>query len=261
MYNYKNQALMTVEEIKQQFTYNYKPFWYFRSVWDNYQQKQTGLADGDGVIPELARLFTKNKNTKYYKPLGDFKDFNKPETVSQEDIYNHWLNEFNKVQFTIEGPKTFKEVSLERAYDLQNKVLGKKIYTPYEIARGLSFMLWRCAEGMRLEIEVLIELQKRFNTPLRKIKAAPGWYETYDVDAVMINEKGQDIMYISIKNLGALSEETMNRYRAKNDNKKKPMIYMGFNDKKELKWLRPEEWSHQTLKEHLASGKTVKVKD
>lgn len=252
-------SLMNEKEVAAKFDYWYKPYLYFRSVWDKYEQKRTGLGDNEGVIPQLKNNFPKNKHAQWYKPLGDFKDFKNPEDMTREDIYLSWVQKFNEYQEASDGRmKTFKEIAINVSYNLQKRVLGKNLYSEFDLAKGISYMLWRSAEGTKLEIDVLVELQKRFNNEHRRFVAAPSYYETYDVDAIMVNNKGEHLMYVSIKNLGAFSEKTIDNYR-NIQGKRNPMIYVGYNKQNELGFLYPDEWDKYSLRKHLNSGKTITI--
>jgi hypothetical protein len=197
-------------------------------IWSNY--------DGDTPKSEhiparLSRTFSSDYYCRIYKPLGFFRDLDKPENdVSRKGIYNSWVKRFTRdYNSGWNYTKTILEVAVEQVEKVQAP-LGKSL-SKARIEACLALILYNSAKGVVEEIRITRELIEKYkNHPTYVYVAAPNSMEKDDVDGLLKRRSDRTIVhYVSIKAFGAFSMKTLKRYRNVKG-KTKPTIYAGVHN-------------------------------
>lgn len=196
---------MSVEDIKLNFNENYRPFWWFRDAWDNFRDRRNKRYDRKSIINNLTEYFPNVEYVNKGKPLREFKVY-QDHIPTREEIYSDWLKYLNEPLENYKGKtNTLFNISIKAAYIRMMNEFGYQIYSPTQLTIAFSYMLWRCAEGVRLEVKainLLKDILKEYN-----LTAEFGTHEmeNEDVDCLVLNKDSEIVFKVSIKCLGALN--------------------------------------------------------
>lgn len=204
-------------------------------IWDNYRLPE-GMDRKDALLYFLGKQFPYT-SAKRLRPFGEFKDkLGKTEV----EIYDEFIKTISTPRFD----KNYEEVSYfeamwayikKRGYD---RYYGGVKLLKKNFAIGMSMLLAGTVPGIVLEAKVHKALERVASNSSRLVYTpAPVSMENQDVDGVFrYRRSGQIALKVSIKNLEALSPESINRFRTSRKNrgkgKTKPDVYIGYKTRK-----------------------------
>lgn len=228
----------------------------FKKMWDG-RKRPESMGKDETFIYTISLNFKNHGPAKRLMPLGNFKDLMVTE-ATHESIYYSLLEKFLEEQYTGESYVDFmigySEELFEEHFDDRWISWNKDAFYT-----GLSLMAYTSSIGILLEKEAHDDLNRwlqAFPKAAARFKYEPAdadEWENKDVDGLFIDKKNGNVaVKVSIKTMGALTEDfIMNSYR-RDSEKTAPQIYAGYTDmNEELSFIEVDGDLKQLLKDYL----------
>lgn len=193
--------------------------WWIKNTWDSFRSSDENFKE-PSLIMNIADTFA-TEDARKLKPMGYARDYFDEGLYSHEQLYNEYVHRFFKTRKTKSGDATSYYMMMKARVD------EKVNFFSETVLEGVCGWLWRMAQGTSMELEAVKKLEEKWASFKGfKVESAPNSMERDDVDAVLRSVKtGKVAIMWSIKNLGALSQGTVDKYRGKG--KTKPHQYFG----------------------------------
>lgn len=247
--------MLDSNEIKEVFNKNNRVFWFFRDLWDGYRYRRNKDWSFVSIIQELQKQFPDLEYVKDKKPLRSFKIYSTvKEEVTKEMIYNDWRQYLTETVYLKNGTRTTlnEQIMIHAKRKAREESKG---YTEQQLMIAFCTMLWRCAEGVMLEVKAVKKLQKDYSMKNVTIDFAPDERENSGTDCTFTNILNKHQIDVSIKCLGSLNPQTA-KYLLEKD--KEVLFLCGF--------INPDD-DHLTFyildekKSHVFFKNVIKIKD
>ena len=225
-------------------------FWdeyrFTQTTWDNnynsyIKSRNWGYSKKDkdyihGVLSDLKKMMPKNHDEEGFKPLGDFHSSG---AATAKQFYETWMKKLMEVHTMrirkSDGSVVEREMTLAHAiYYLQEKYRhqrGVRSLPTASFYKVLSVYMARLANGCSSEKHTIAVLDKRLKGTGLTCKEAPGSMEGDDIDAIIKDDAGNAVCYISIKCFGSISQASrVSFHRNRHTGRVKPDFFMGYKE-------------------------------
>lgn len=203
-------------------------FVFVSGCWDNYDCL-ISEENGGSIINRISKFFYEDENCKKMHPLGDFKDYN---GLSDSDVYDKYMERLESTFANING----RDCSLLDFIVLCIRKMKKflhydavKFKNSEEVVSILGALFFRTIPGIKNELMVLNELNRKNVYGEYYFYLAPDDFESFDVDIIGENKEGNKV-YFSIKHGRAFDNNSLYKFRFVKG-KMKPDFYLDFKNK------------------------------
>ena len=214
----------------------HRDFKFIKMIWGSYG-KPAKMAHSETLIAVLQKEYSNIKACVVCRPLGDFKDYF---GLTHKEIYDRMVERFNEEVEDKDGVKmSYIDKLLPHVTELARTYNANPFGNGFHrdnFEVGLALMLYRSSTGIYLESKVTDHLTAWFkNNKYFIYRAAPSELESEDIDGVIyFREDDTPALEISIKCLHALTEKSVNQWRAPvsegGKGKTRPKIYIGVRE-------------------------------
>lgn len=211
-----------------------------KKMWDGYKAPK-GIDEDNILLSHIRWSFPKDEEARSARPMGDFRDM-MDKGMTHEDMYNELVNKLVRPRYNRKGNRSsyMKELWPHAnqlfTYYFGEDWNGEKVHDDWDrdlFIKSMCLMMFSSTIGIVMEERAHTELEawlqdqpkvaKRF-----RYEPAENELESKDVDGVFIDNKtGEVAVYVSIKSMGAFTEEFITK-QYRNKGKKLPDIYAGY---------------------------------